>query len=79
MFLQIGEILRESKNGKIRSRRVATGNWGCGKQCGDVQFKFILQWMASSLAGVKMIYHTGKNDKLSKVGFLRNNIVDLQY
>jgi len=30
---------------------IATGNWGCGAFGGDFQLKFLLQWIAASLAG----------------------------
>jgi len=35
---------------------VTTGNWGCGAFGGDVRIKFIIQWLACSLAGKTMIY-----------------------
>ncbi|CAL8135947.1 unnamed protein product [Orchesella dallaii] len=38
---------------------IATGNWGCGVFNGDVEIKFLIQWMAASEAGrTLMIYHT---------------------
>ena len=35
---------------------VVTGNWGCGAFNGDVRLKFMIQWMACSLAQKHMIY-----------------------
>lgn len=35
---------------------VATGNWGCGVFGGMVELKLVLQWMACSHAGRRMIY-----------------------
>jgi len=35
---------------------IATGNWGCGVFGGDIELKFILQWMAASLADRKIQY-----------------------
>ena len=35
---------------------VATGNWGCGAFKGNPKLKFIIQWIACSLAGKQMIY-----------------------
>jgi len=34
----------------------ATGNWGCGAFGGDVQLKFLLQWIMSSFHGRKLRY-----------------------
>lgn len=33
-----------------------TGNWGCGVFKGDLKLKFLIQWIAASLAGKKLIY-----------------------
>ena len=30
---------------------ICTGNWGCGINLGDLQLKFLIQWMAASQAG----------------------------
>jgi hypothetical protein len=35
---------------------VATGNWGCGVFAGDLELKFLLQWIACSLAKKHMHY-----------------------
>lgn len=35
---------------------VVTGNWGCGAFAGDLRLKFLIQWLACSLAKKKMIY-----------------------
>lgn len=37
-------------------KRVATGNWGCGAFGGNVKIKFLIQWIACSLAKKEMIY-----------------------
>ncbi|OQR83271.1 poly(adp-ribose) glycohydrolase [Achlya hypogyna] len=42
-------------------RPVATGNWGCGVFGGDVELKFMLQWIAASLHGRRMTYYTFGN------------------
>lgn len=31
-------------------KRIITGNWGCGAFNGDVRLKFIIQWIAASMA-----------------------------
>ena len=48
----------DNLRGKISSKKpVSTGNWGCGAFRGDLQLKFILQWIAASRAERKLIYH----------------------
>lgn len=59
--------------------RVATGNWGCGQQGGDVQLKFILQWMAASLSGSKLIYHTAGVEKLSRLDTICRILIDRKW
>lgn len=41
-------------NPEIKS--VVTGNWGCGAFGGDLRLKFLIQWLACSLAKKEMIY-----------------------
>lgn len=36
--------------------RIATGNWGCGVFGGDLELKFLLQWVACSVADKEMHY-----------------------
>jgi len=38
-------------------KALSTGPWGCGVFKGDEQLKFLLQWIAASRAGRKMVYH----------------------
>ena len=35
---------------------ISTGNWGCGAFRGDVQLKFVIQWIAATLAGRPIRY-----------------------
>lgn len=35
----------------------ATGNWGCGVFGGDTQLKAVIQWLAASVNGKRIIYH----------------------
>jgi poly(ADP-ribose) glycohydrolase len=47
---------------------IATGNWGCGAFRGDRQLKFIIQWIAASLAEKQMIFCPyGKNNPDHKI------------
>nr|PIM05478.1 poly(ADP-ribose) glycohydrolase [Toxoplasma gondii COUG] len=45
-------------------RPFATGNWGCGVFKGDPQLKFLLQWLAASLVGRRLIYHAHSRPEL---------------
>lgn len=38
---------------------IATGNWGCGAFGGDMQLKFVIQWMASSVLRESKVIGTG--------------------
>jgi len=44
------------------SKLISTGKWGCGAFGGNVQLKFLIQWIACSHAKRKMAFHY-KNDK----------------
>jgi poly(ADP-ribose) glycohydrolase len=35
---------------------IITGNWGCGAFNGDIKTKFLIQWLACSMADKKMVY-----------------------
>jgi len=37
-------------------KRIITGNWGCGAFGGNLQLKFLIQWMAASLVGRELVY-----------------------
>lgn len=39
-----------------REMPICTGRWGCGAFRGDIYLKFIIQWIACSIARRKMIY-----------------------
>ncbi|HEU4535978.1 MAG TPA: hypothetical protein VFS00_17760, partial [Polyangiaceae bacterium] len=70
---------------------VATGHWGCGAFAGDHALKAVLQWLASSAAGVALRYHTYGDDRagdldgftaaarrrLGTVGALWSRLVDV--
>ena len=48
-----------------RFKVISTGKWGCGAFGGDPQLKFLVQWMAVTVAGHPMIFHTFQdNDRL---------------
>ena len=35
---------------------ICTGRWGCGAFDGDIYLKFLIQWIAASLAKRNLIY-----------------------
>jgi poly(ADP-ribose) glycohydrolase len=49
---------------EARSRRVSTGNWGCGAFLGDPPLKAVIQWIAASAEGRAMRYCTFGEAKL---------------
>ncbi|KDO20439.1 hypothetical protein SPRG_14311 [Saprolegnia parasitica CBS 223.65] len=58
-------------------RAIATGNWGCGVFGGDVQLKFLLQWVAASLQGRSTLrYYTFQHAAL--VNCLENTVQDVK-
>ena len=47
-------------------KTIATGNWGCGAFGGNHELKFLQQWIAASLVGVKRLdYYTFGNEKMA--------------
>ncbi len=54
-------------------RDIATGNWGCGAFNGNVQLKFVLQWIAAGLTGRSIRYYPFGSKELAKVpSFIEN-------
>ena len=47
-------------------KTIATGNWGCGAFGGNHELKFLEQWIAASLSGVKRLdYYTFGSEKMA--------------
>ncbi|TYZ66942.1 hypothetical protein PybrP1_010639 [[Pythium] brassicae (nom. inval.)] len=42
---------------------VASGNWGCGVFRGDAELKFVIQWLAASLARRELVYVLFERDQ----------------
>ena len=42
---------------------VSTGNWGCGEFGGNVELKFLIQWMAATMNGRDVEYYTFEDMK----------------
>lgn len=47
---QQNEFQEREANEKRKTKEIATGNWGCGAFCGDLQLKSLIQWIAASQA-----------------------------
>ena len=45
---------------------VASGNWGCGAFRGNKELKTLIQWIAASMAGRPLHYHTFDSTQLGK-------------
>ena len=45
---------------------VASGNWGCGAFGGNKELKTLIQWLAASMAGRPLHYHTFSSIQLAK-------------
>ena len=59
----------------VNEKTIATGNWGCGAFGGNHQLKFIQQWIAASLAGIKRLdYYTFGNEKMKDIQNYYNSI-----
>lgn len=52
--------------------KISTGNWGCGVFKGDVQLKFVIQWISASIVNRKLVYYPYGNKKLVNVGNVIN-------
>lgn len=48
-------------------RPLATGNWGSGAFSGDPQLKFLLQWMACTMAGRDMLYYPFGDPRMAEL------------
>ena len=53
---------------------VHAGNWGCGFFGGDPQLKFVLQWLACSLAGCRMQYFAWGLQQLLQQNLLQQTV-----
>ncbi|XP_011250787.1 uncharacterized protein LOC105247989 isoform X1 [Camponotus floridanus] len=79
--LDISELPRENSPQGGDLLPIATGNWGCGTRLkGDPQLKLVIQWLASSLAGVpRLIYYTSGNPSLSKLDTVSRVLMDRRW
>ncbi|CAH0558173.1 unnamed protein product [Brassicogethes aeneus] len=75
---KLSELCQKPHNGL---RAISTGNWGCGSsRKGDVQLKVIVQWLASSVAGVpSLIYYTYGHENLAKLDTVCRILVDRKW
>jgi len=72
----VGNMLRETnkalaavqfKDVRADSLAFASGNWGCGAFGGDPQLKFLLQWMACSVADRALHYYPFTDPRVKKM------------
>jgi len=56
--MMIREMVKAYAGFKLSSIEpvISTGKWGCGIFKGDPKLKLLIQWVAASLAGKKLIY-----------------------
>lgn len=52
--------------------RVCTGKWGCGAFGGDFYLKFIIQWIACSIANKNMIFMCQNHDEKRELDIMVN-------
>ncbi len=59
---------------------VATGNWGCGVFNGNIQLKFLIQWIAASLSSRSLIYFPFNSKSLADaqalISFVESNNIN---
>ncbi|CAL1545340.1 unnamed protein product [Lymnaea stagnalis] len=74
----VTEALQQCKKNKwLRflsyQRPIATGNWGCGAYQGNPQLKFVMQWIAASVArSPLLIYYSFGDPALTQVQDVTN-------
>ncbi|KAL4476176.1 hypothetical protein ABPG74_009909 [Tetrahymena malaccensis] len=56
--------------------QVSTGRWGCGIFMGDPQLKFLIQWVAASLAQRDMIFCSFKDKELDDIEEIIDQLQD---
>ncbi len=61
-----GTAPRTSEHDRAAGWPIATGNWGCGAFYGNKYLKFVVQWLAASLAKRDMHYYTFGDEQLAR-------------
>lgn len=46
---------------------ICTGKWGCGAFSGDVYLKFLIQWIACSVASKEMIFLVQNDEEFKEL------------
>lgn len=59
-------------------QRIATGNWGCGAFNGDVELKFLIQWVVCSMLNIEMHYFPFSEQKVIDFGIVWAAIAEQQ-
>jgi len=55
---------------------IATGNWGCGMFGGNLELKFLIQWLAASYANKKLLYYPYSYDSNVRIQKIYNLILE---
>lgn len=63
----VPSIILDLKVDSVFGKSIATGNWGCGAFGGNAKLKFILQWIAASLAKRDLVYCTFKSREVDGI------------
>lgn len=48
-------------------KKISTGNWGSGAFDGNLQYKFLIQWIAASVAGRSIDYFSFNDERGKKI------------
>jgi len=54
----IGFLANKVENKSLEDKAIATGKWGCGDFHGHIQLKFMIQWLAASMACREIIFYS---------------------
>lgn len=69
----VGFFGGDNKRDSSMNKPISTGKWGCGVFRGNLQLKFIIQWLACSRAHRDMyLYSMGDCKELSEADVIRN-------
>uniref|UniRef100_A0A336LHU1 poly(ADP-ribose) glycohydrolase n=1 Tax=Culicoides sonorensis TaxID=179676 RepID=A0A336LHU1_CULSO len=75
---QLISQMAQKRKTNTNLKTIATGNWGCGSRLkGDAQLKFVIQWMAATVAGCDIIYYTAGHQCL--VDTVRRVLIDRKW
>jgi poly(ADP-ribose) glycohydrolase len=68
----LGDHLERQDPGPFGLRPVVTGKWGCGMFQGDPQLKALIQWIAASAVGRKLVFACLNDLRLQQIQAVQN-------